>query len=309
MKKTQPIHIKSISDFHRFKGLTPPEHPLISVINVDSISNEILDSEQAIYFDFYCISLKYTKNLRFKYGQQQYDFDEGVMFFLSPGQIVELETFDLESTNSPEVSGWMVLFHPDFLWNTSLAKIIKSMGFFDYSVNEALFLSHKEENIIIDIIKNIQQESVTNMDGFSQNIILSQLEVLLNYSDRFYNRQFLTRKITNHQILEELEEILNEHLLEDNLLAHGIPKVQDIASKLNLSPNYLSTLLKNTTGRNTQQHIQDKLIEKAKERISTTTLSVSEIAYELGFEHPQSFSRIFKSKTGVSPSKFRDSFN
>lgn len=309
MKRSQPIHIKTISEFHKLRGITPPENSLISVIQIDSISDNVLDCDHSMYFDFYCISLKHTNNLKLKYGQQQYDFDEGVMFFISPGQIVELETSDLKSGNAPKASGWMILFHPDLLWNTPLAIDIKSKDFFNYAVNEALFLSHKEETIVIELIKNIQNECLTNIDLFSQTIILSQLEVLLNYSDRFYNRQFLTRKITNHQILAELEIILDKAFSENNLLTNGQPKVQDIANELNLSPNYLSTLLKNTTGKNTQQHIQDRLIEKAKERITTTSLSVSEIAYELGFDHPQSFSRIFKNKTGVSPLKFRETFN
>jgi AraC-like DNA-binding protein len=309
MKNSQPLHIKTISEFHRLRGFALPENPLISVVQIDSFSKDFLECDHSMFFDFYCISLKHTDNIILKYGQQQYDFDEGVMFFMSPGQIFRLEQHNSNSDNETIVSGWMLLIHPDILWNTPLAKNVKKYMFFDYSVNEALFLSEKEQRIIVGIIQNIQNECQTNIDKFSQDIIISQLEVLLNYADRFYNRQFITRKITNNQILENLEKALNFYFSEENLILSGFPSVQDTSERLNLSPNYLSSLLKITTGRNTQQHIQDKLIEIAKERISTTSLSVSEIAYQLGFEHPQSFSRIFKNKTGMSPLKFRESFN
>jgi len=203
----------------------------------------------------------------------------------------------------------MLLIHPDFLWKTSLAKNIKQYEYFDYSVHEALFLSEKEEAVMNNIIENIQQEYHSNIDKFSQDIIIAQLEVLLNYADRFYHRQFLTRKITNHQILDRMEALLTKYFVSDDLIKDGLPSVQYIAESLNMSPNYLSGLLKTLTGQSTQQHIHNKLIEKAKEKLSTTNLSVSEIAYELGFEYPQSFSKLFKSKTNSSPLEFRASFN
>jgi len=199
--------------------------------------------------------------------------------------------------------------HPDFLWNTPLAKSLKQYEYFDYSVHEALFLSEKEEITIIGLMQNIQQEYHSNIDKFSQNVMIAQLELLLNYADRFYHRQFITRKITNHKILNRLEDMLNEYFNSDDLIKKGLPTVQHIAATLNVSPNYLSGLLKTLTGQSTQQHIHDKLIEKAKEKLSTTDLSVSEIAYELGFEHPQSFSKLFKTKTNFSPLEFRQSFN
>jgi AraC-like DNA-binding protein len=203
----------------------------------------------------------------------------------------------------------MLLVHPDFLWNTALAKTIKCYEFFDYSVNEALFLSEKEEDTIIGIMQNVQQEYHSNIDKFSQDIIIAQLELLLNYADRFYHRQFITRKITNHALLDRLEDLLNNYFNSNILAKQGLPTVQYIAETLNVSPGYLSGSLKSLTGQSTQQHIHDKLIEKAKERLSTTALSVSEIAYELGFEHPQSFSKLFKTKTKLSPLEFRNSFN
>jgi len=201
------------------------------------------------------------------------------------------------------------LIHPDFLWNTPLAKAIKKYEYFDYAVHEALFLSEKEEATLNGIIQNIKQEYQSNIDKFSQSIIISQIETLLNYAERFYHRQFITRKITNHQILDRLEKLLADYFDNDDLITKGLPTVQHIADELNLSPNYLSGLLKVVTGQSTQQHIHDKLIEKAKEKLSTTVLSVSEIAYELGFEHPQSFSKLFKTKTSFSPLEFRQSFN
>ncbi|THU40242.1 helix-turn-helix transcriptional regulator [Niastella caeni] len=196
-----------------------------------------------------------------------------------------------------------------FLWNTPLAKTIKQFEYFDYTVNEALFVSEKEEVTVTGIIKNIEQEYRSNIGKFSQNIIIAQLELLLTYSVRFYQRQFITRKISNHKILHRLEAILANCFNSDTLAKKGLPTVQYIASALNVSPNYLSSLLKVLTGQSTQQHIHNKLIEKAKEKLSTTNLTVSEIAYELGFEHSQSFSKLFKSKTNLSPLQFRDSFN
>jgi len=193
--------------------------------------------------------------------------------------------------------------------NTALAKTIKQYEYFDYSVHEALFLSDKEETAIVGILQSIQQEYQSNIDKFSQDIIIAQLELLLVHADMFYHRQFITRKITNHKILTRLEEILTNYFNSDDLVNKGLPSVQYVADRLNVSPNYLSDLLKVLTGQSTQQHIHDKLIEKAKEKLSTTDLSVSEIAYELGFEHSQSFSKLFKTKTKLSPSEFRQSFN
>jgi AraC-like DNA-binding protein len=241
-----------------------------------------------------------------RYGQQDYDFNEGVMFFMAPGQVLRL---DIDHDTALQQSGWMLLLHPDFLWNTPLAKTIKQYEYFDYSVNEALFVSEKEETIIAGIMQSIQQEYHSNIDKFTQDLIIAQLELLLKYSERFYQRQFLTRKITNHKILDRLETVISEYFKSEDLMSKGLPTVQYVAETLNISPNYLSGMLKVLTGQTTQQHIHDKLIEKAKEKLSVTNHSVSEIAYELGFEHPQSFSKLFKTKTNLSPLEFRASFN
>lgn len=306
MSNKQVHRIKTISEFHRLRGLPKPEHPLISVVDYASIKHSPENNQISWVLDYYSISIKRNFSAKIKYGQQEYDFDEGVMFFISPGQVFGIE---VNEDSVLKRSGWMLLVHPDFLWNTPLAKTIKQYEYFNYSVHEALFLSEKEETTITGIIKNIEQEYHSNIDKFSQDVIIAQLELLLTYAERFYHRQFLTRKITNHKILNRLEDILAEYFNGDALSQKGLPTVQYIANTLNISPNYLSDLLKVLTGQSTQQHIHDKLIEKAKEKLSTTDLSVSEIAYELGFEHPQSFSKLFKTKTKLSPLEFRHSFN
>lgn len=203
----------------------------------------------------------------------------------------------------------MMLIHPDFLWGNPLAKAIKKYEFFNYAVNEALFVSEKEEMVLKSFIRNIEQEYHSHIDTFSESIIISQIESFLNYSNRFYMRQFLTRKISGSQILDKLEKILDDYFNDENIINKGLPTVQYIASVLNCSPNYLSGILKALTGQNTQQHIHGKIIEKAKEKLSTTTLTVGEIAFALGFDYPQSFSKLFKSKTDFTPVEFRASFS
>ena len=300
----QPHRIKSITEFHRFRELPKPEHPLVSVIDLKDMRGLRKDEPRTMVYDYYFIALKKDLAGKMIYGQQEYDFDEGVMFFIAPNQV-----FSIAEANTQRQSGWMLLIHPDFLWNTSLAKKIKKCEFFGYSVHEALYLSEKEEEIISTIMQNIKQEYHSNIDKFSQSVIIAQIELLLTYAERFYSRQFITRKITNHKVLTCLEDLLEEYFDSDNVNKMGLPSVQYIAEKLNLSPNYLSDLLKTITGQTTQQHIHDKIIEKAKEKLSTTDLSISEIAYTLGFEYSQSFSKLFKSKTNLSPLEFRRSFN
>lgn len=306
MENKQPIRLRSISEFHNSRGLPQPEHPLISVIDFAKVPRSADISNKSWVFDFYQITLKKGIDFKMKYGQQKYDFDEGVMGFIAPNQVFRI---DMEVNTTLKRSGWMLLVHPDFLWNTQLAKAIKQYEYFDYSINEALFLSEKEEKTVNGIIENIRQEYHANIDKFSKQIIISQIETLLGYSERFYNRQFITREKSNHQILESLEELLNNYFQNEALLSKGLPTVHDIAEKLNVSQKYLSSLLKLLTGQSTQHHIHDKLIEKAKEKLSTTNLSISEIAYDLGFEHSQSFSKLFKSKTNQSPIEFRAGFN
>ena len=299
--------IKTIDEFHRLRNFPKPEHPLVSVLKVENTKHLHTIEPRNLVLDFYMIALKRVTNGKLKYGQQQYDFNEGIMSFMSPNQVFSI-TLDNEDEELKQ-SGWVLFIHPDFFWNTTLAKKINQYDFFDYSVTEALVLSEKEEVTINAIMENIRQEYHSNIDKFSKEIIVSQIETLLNYSQRFYNRQFITREKANHQILDRLEKLLIDYFNSDNLISKGLPTVQCIADKLNVSPSYLGSLLRTLTGQNTQQHIHEKLISKAKEKLSTTNLSISEIAYELGFEHPQSFSKLFKTKTNLSPLKFRQSFN
>lgn len=304
MKET--FRFNSISEFHRFCNLPNPEHPLISLIDYSKVSYPVNENELKWVQNFYSVGLKRNVNAKFNYGQQEYDFNSGVLTFVSPLQFLKIE-INLNVVVEP--TGWLLLIHPDFLWNTSLVKKIKSFDFFQYAVNEALFLSDKEEQVIVDILQRIEHEYQSNIDKFSQGLIVAQVELLLIYSARFYERQFLTRKKTNAELLERFEKVLSDYFERGKSLEKGIPKVTEIAKQLNISPNYLGSLLRIYTRQSTQQHIQNKQIDYAKERLSTTNLSISEIAYELGFEHPQSFSKLFKSKTNFSPLEFRQSFN
>ena len=299
--------LKTISEFHRLMGALIPQHPLMSIIKFDEFNvSETKESIQLV-FDFYIIALKRMKGVKYKYGQQYYDFEnDGVLYFVAPNQVVQFE-FEGESDEKP--SGWALLIHPDFLWNTTLANLNEKFDFFDYSLNEALFLSEREETILNGIVENIKQEYHATIDSFSKQIIITHTENLLSYSNRFYNRQFITREKAHHNYLEQLEKLLTVYFNNIDLVEKGLPTVQTLANQLNVSPKYLSRLLKSLTGQNTQQHIHEKLIEKAKEKLSTTSLSVSEIAHELGFEHSQSLSKLFKKKTKLSPLEFRQSFN
>ncbi|TDX02125.1 helix-turn-helix domain-containing protein [Dinghuibacter silviterrae] len=306
MPAKQLYRIKTITEYHRLWQLPKPEHPLVSVIDFADITPPFMDGEVNIIFDFYSISLKRAPQVIFKYGQQTSDFDEGVLFFMAPGQVFGFEV-DQGITQRP--TGWVIQLHPDFLWNTPLARSIRQYEFFDYTVNEALYLSEKEEIMITGIVQSMAQEYRTNIDRFTQSVMVAQLELLLTYADRFYQRQFITRKVANHEVLGRLEDLMSAYFRSGALATEGLPSVAYIAEALHISPGYLTSLLKLLTGRSTQQHLHDKLMELAKEKLTTTHLSVSEIAYELGFEHLQSFSKLFKAQTSLSPMAFRRSFN
>lgn len=301
-KETPPPYVmNSISELHRILELPKPEHPLVSVVDFSEIKCFTDESLRSIIYNFYCIAIKRNFDGKMKYGQSYYDFDEGIMTFFAPGQMV---TTDISDGYKPD--GWWLLVHPDFLMGYPLAKTIREYGFFSYAANEALHLSQKEEDTVTAIIKNMQQEYRSIIDSFSQNVIISQIDLLLNYCDRFYNRQFITRKNANKDLLMKLEEVLAVYFEGEH---RGLPTVQYLADQLHVSANYLSDMLRSLTGMNAQQHIHHKLIEKAKEMLTTTSLSVSEIAYSLGFEFPQSFNKLFKNKTNLSPLAFRAAFN
>lgn len=297
--------IDTIAELHKISGLPKPQHPLISLVDYSLVEYQIEESEISWVQDLYFMGFKRDIQGKLHYGQSMYDFDEGLMCFIAPRQVAKM----IISKSDVKPSGYLLAFHPDFIWNTPLAKTIQNYKFFGYDINEALFLSEKEEETLIGLFKGIEKEYQSGIDQFTQNIIISQIEVILNYCERFYQRQFITRKKSNHTILEKLEIILENYFNDINLIDKGLPTANYIANQLTVSTNYLGSLLKSLTGQTTQQHIHEKLIEKAKQKLSTTTLTVSEIAYELGFEHSQSFSKLFKSKTEMSPLQFRQSFN
>jgi AraC family transcriptional activator of pobA len=299
-----PYIFESLSEFHRVLGLPKPMHPLISLIynTVGKLPTSQCIPEQFM-MSFYKISYKPNLKGKFRYGQHYYDFDEGGLFCLAPNQLTGTSEKNLD------FSGFSLFVHPDLFLNYPLAKKIRQYNFFSYAATEMLHLSDQEKETILEMAKLIDVELNSRIDELSQDVIISQIDLLLTYTDRFYKRQFMTRKAVNNDLLQKLEEILEEYFGGEKSLGLGIPTVQYLSEKLNLSPSYLSDMLRSLTGQNAQQHIHHKLIEKAKERLSTSKLSVSEIAYELGFEHPQSFSTLFKAKTTLSPLKFRRSFN
>ena len=311
MKKKRSLEkFKSLSDAFNTLGLPAPQHPLIAVINgIDKPLSMQFPMHRHV-LNFYKISYRPYLGGTLKYGQTYFDFNDGGMLFAAPNQIIgsneeENSTIENEYVNKQIT----LLIHPDFLLNYPLAQKIKRYNYFSYAANEALHLSDKEKEVITSIFRIIEDELNSRIDEFSQDVVISQIELLLNYANRFYKRQFITRKPVNSTLLQKLEDILDEYFDEQKSLNKGIPTVKQLAESLNISPNYLSDMLRSLTGQNTQQHIHEKLIEKAKEKLSTTDLSVSEIAYELGFEHSQSFSKLFKTKTNLSPLEFRQSFN
>jgi AraC family transcriptional activator of pobA len=304
MKKEENTYYKfnSLSEAHRVFGLPKPQHPLISLLDNTANQIELTKLPQSLVLNFYKISYKTKLVGSLKYGQGYYDFEEGGLLFAAPEQVIGV------ADEADGHNGYSLFISPDFLLNYPLAKKIKQYGFFSYAVNEALHLSEQEKSTIDSIFKLIQEELNSRIDDFSQEVLISQIELLLNCCNRFYKRQFITRKAINNGLLQELEEILDDYFSADKPLIQGLPTVHFIAEKLTVSPSYLSDMLRNLTGQNAQQHIHNKLLEKAKVKLATTNLTISEIAYGLGFEHPSSFTKLFKSKTAISPLEFRQSF-
>lgn len=301
-------NIDSIVEFHSLLSLPEPFHPLVSIVKVE----DLLFTNDAIwkkfYLNFYTISLKKGIQAKVKYGQNYYDYNKGVMNFTAPKQVKSLAVSETPIVNEQSGMGYVLLLHPDFLNRHPLALTIKTYGFFSYAVNEALHLSEKEQNYIMDMFKKIEQES-QHIDSLTQGIILSQIDLLLNYCNRFYQRQFLTRKAVNNDLLTKMEFLLNTFFENEEALQKGLPTVDFLANELGLSQHYLNDMLRSLTGQSTQQHIHQKVIEKAKEYLTTTNLSVAEIAYQLGYEYPQSFNKLFKKKTNSSPLEYRSLFN
>ncbi|WP_039866038.1 AraC family transcriptional regulator [Pedobacter sp. BAL39] len=297
--KKQPVIFNSLSQLHKAMGQPAPTHPLISIMNYGEAHFDPKDFEQGIILNFFKISFKTAFSGKIRYGQGHYDFEEGGMSFIAPGQVLRMQ--DEEA----DYSGMTLHIHPDFLRSYQLGKSIKHYGFFSYSAAEALYLSEKEKKTILSIYQFIYDELQERIDKFSQDVIISQIEMLLNYSNRFYNRQFITRKVVNSDILANLETLLDNYYNNEESLISGLPSVNAVADQLQLTPRYLSDLLRSLVGLNTQQIIHEKVIEKAKEYLAKDELTVAEVAYHLGFEHPQSFNKLFKSKTSLSPLDYK----
>jgi AraC-like DNA-binding protein len=276
--------------------LPQPLHPLVALIDYNKTSISLADAGQKVALNFYKISFKTTFSGQVKYGQGHYDFAEGGLAFLAPHQVVTM------SGDEDSYEGYALFFHPDLIRNYALGANMHNYSFFSYAVTEALCLSLKEKQVIAGLFSTIAQELDNNIDNFSQDILVSQLELLLNYSNRFYNRQFITRKTVHHELIGKLNTYLSARS------ANTLPAVQELANHLQISPRYLTDMLKSLTGLSAQQWIHNFIIEKAKSILSTSTLTIAEIAYELGFEHPQSFNKLFKQKTSMSPLQFRQSF-
>lgn len=302
-KDDKLVRFISISESHQAFGLPAPQHPLISLVHFNE-SNPF-NTEMAPIYDvlsFYKITFITKNSGKLKYGQDYYDFNEGSMLFFAPNQLVGTTEYNSETYC------YLLLIHPDLLLGHPLAKKIRQYGYFSYSSNEALHLSDKEKAIMLSVYQIMEQELNNGVDEFSQELVIAQIELMLSYVNRFYKRQFITRKVANNDILEKTESILDDYLNQKTLHL-GVPTVQYLSDQLHISPGYLSDMLRSLIGKNTKQYIHEKLIEKAKERLTNTELTVSEIAYELGFEHPQSFSKLFKIKTDMSPLEFRNSFH
>lgn len=300
--KQNKIHkFRSLSEFHVMFALPKPEHPLVSFIRLENMKMPEETLPDYLVLDFYKIAYKDSIG-KAKYGQHHYDFKEGGLVFTAPGQL-------FEKPKSSKGKGCILLIHPDFFLSYPLAKKIRQYGFFSYAADEALHLSEKEKETLFSVFKIIDEELNSRVDDFGQDVIISQIELVLNYSSRFYKRQFITYKAVNDDLVQQFEVVLDSYFNSDHDLHNGMPSVQTVAEQLNVSSNYLSDVLRSLTGSNTQQHIHNRLIDMAKEILSTTQLSISEIAYDLGFDYPQSFTRLFKSKTKLTPLEFRQCFN
>lgn len=298
------IHIQSVAQQHQLIGIGKPRHPLFSILRFDDFPLIETENRVKLLSDCYQITLKKNCPCKLKYGQTNYDFDEGVMSFFSPRQVSILEPGAVVPS-----SGWLLVIHPDFLQTYTIHQKIKGYGFFDYTVNEALIMSEDEEKAIETIFGQIEKEYQLPIDKFSQDVLIANVDLLLTHCNRYYNRQFITRQPANQPLLDKVDKLLTAYLEAHKGAEKRLPTASFIASQLNLSPKYLSDLLRQHTGRSIQQHIHDKLIDRAKEQLATTTLSVSEIAYALGFDYPQSFNKLFKNKTNTSPLEYRHSFN
>jgi len=293
------IDINSISELHDFYGYGKPTHPLISVIDLAKIDRSKRKAGEIFYrLGFHSLSCKKFDG-ELKYGRSIYDFSEGSLMFTAPYQTLSPDP------NIKLVEGWGLYIHPDFLNASEKGRTLTNFSFFGYDINEALHVSDSEKTILEECLQNIKREISQNLDKHSHNLILANLELFFAYCTRFYERQFLTRSKVNSDVVQKFERLLNDYFLQESLIEIGLPDVKYFAAKLNLSPNYLSDLLKKYTGKSTQEYIHLKLSEKAKSLLWSTDKSIREIAFELGFEYPSHFTKFFKTNTGKSPKDFR----
>lgn len=295
------IRFETISDYNDFNN-HETLHPLISVID---FSKAEVRTGKKMYFGLYCIFLKDVKCGDLIYGRNYYDYQKGTLVFVSPGQVVDIAN----KTEPYQPMGHGLVFHPDLLQGTILGKSIKSYNFFSYQSNEALHLSDKERLLVLDLFSKIKSELELGVDKHSKKLIAANIELFLSYCERFYDRQFITREDVNKGILERFETLLNDYFENSQAQNIGLPSVAYCAEQLYLSANYFGDLIKKLTGKSAQEYIQNKVIEAAKERVFDTTKSISEIAYDLGFKHPQHFSRMFKNATGYTPNDYRTRIN
>jgi AraC-like DNA-binding protein len=298
------IKIDSISTIHKVLGLQSPAHPLISVISTKELKQKLQVSAGKYSFDLYIISLKEIGSGSFKYGRKSYDYQDSSLVFTAPGQVMQFGENDDERIQDGE--GWDLFFHPDFIRHAALANTISDYTFFEYENNEALHVSEKEKKILLDFVTNIANEIDQNIDKHTQDLIIINLESILKYSKRFYDRQFYTRHSYNQDYLVKFEKFIKNYFASNQLIENGLPSVQQCGEALHLSGYYLSDLLKIETGKTAKEHILLYMVEEAKTKLLNSNSSVSEIAYNFGFEYPQHFSKVFKSKTGFSPSEYRN---
>lgn len=297
------IQLDTVDKYNKLYGLETL-HPLVSVIDLTRATRMMANRVQ-INYGLYALFLKQGKSCTIKYGRQNYDYQQGTIVSFAPGQVVEVNM--IEDEIHPKVYG--LLFHPDLIRGTSLGQNIKKYGFFSYSASEALHLSERERQVVLDCLAKIQSELEHSIDNHSRLLIAMNIELLLGYCMRFYERQFITREVVNRDVLQKFEHDVDEYYTGDLPRTQGLPSVKYFADKICLSPNYFGDLVKKETGKSAQEYIQLRLLDLAKERIASTHLTISEIAYSLGFQYPQHFGRLFKKQVGMTPNEYRNSAN
>lgn len=292
------VQLNTVDTYNKLYGLETL-HPLVSVVDLTK-ATKVANNIQMDY-GLYALFLKGGKECEIKYGRRNYDYQEGTIVSFAPGQVVEVNM--IKEDVQPKVYG--IVFHPDIIRGTSLGLNIKNYRFFSYSANEALHLAEQEKKVVMDCLAKIESELKHSIDRHSKQLIAINIELLLNYCLRFYERQFITRDIVNKDALQKFEQYINDYWESEKSMANGLPSVAYFADKIHLSPNYFGDLVKKQTGKSAQEYIQFKVIERAKDRIANTSLTMSQIAYELGFQYPQHFGRLFKKQTGQTPNQYR----